>query len=839
MRYVVAMLVLAVLALGAWFAFDRGELRSPNPESPRAPAAANANAQAATALPDAREEVPAATAGPGGDVLVVRFGSNEPVVGAEVLCMPPDLDTKSLAPDVLALANSDRDAYLRRVGPKLVSDTAGRCRLPIGGSGTYVVAALGELRAEGWVPRDAPQPRVLALRPDRTLHVRVVDAGGAPVAGVDVMLRETNPARQSEVGIGTTDARGCFVRPHAQELAAADATREFAVFAKFPGGECAPVTVEVTEPPTEVLLRLPAAGRVVVHVRDADGAPIDPALLGNGRVQLATWRERPANEQVESAGSVAGEVRIDARGDALFAAVAFDCFVKARVDTWLHSEVAPGPTLTEPQIELTARERAGDVVFTGVLIDADGQPLREREYQLLCNYANGGNGSTARTDAAGRFRLCLSDHPAGQRVTLVFDTGIVRNGDPMAAELPPRDATKGRNELGEVRLARHAVLAQGRVVAEPLPARMPNLSFQRKRGPVWDGEPNLWPEWKGASFTVRSGIPVGTPMRLTVQGDFLPIAPIEFAAGATDLEIALRRGGSVAATLFVDADTPVRQLRVRLARADENGKDAESATSQEPNRAGADGKTALVWPGLAPGKYRLIVQCAGAAEPTLVVDALDVGEGPCADPRLQAIQLRGRVRALAIRALTADGTALIARDAFVIARGGDHWFGYSLDSGVVTLGASAPLDVLVVAPGHRAAFVDGVFESRTIALESAAPTMFAVELPTPLPEGVRCALRLWPRSALPKEARLSLSTGWSGVGADKFFSEECSVGVDGRASVPVRLAATFTVELLVRAGDQSRSVAVQPGKLDLPAPGEHSLRVDAAAWQSALKAVGR
>jgi hypothetical protein len=240
-----------------------------------------------------------------------------------------------------------------------------------------------------------------------------------------------------------------------------------------------------------------------------------------------------------------------------------------------------------------------------------------------------------------------------------------------------------------------------------------------------------------------------------------------------------------------------------------------------------DGRVQRDWQGLKPGRYRLQALCAGVAEPIVAIDAVEVIDGPCADPRLVDIDVRGRVRAFEIRATASDGTPITSRDAFVVIRSsGDDWCGFQLAAGFVKIAAPAAVDLIVVAKGHKAAFVNGVFDARTIALEAAPETHLALVLPSPLPEGAALQLRLKPTLELPRRARMQLDNG-SGMGAESFFVEEAIVDALGKVTVPVRYPGPYTIEASLSFGQRGGTYIrdFEPRTITLPATGEVALRV--------------
>ncbi|HZN40925.1 MAG TPA: hypothetical protein VFD82_19120, partial [Planctomycetota bacterium] len=634
---------------------------------------------------------------------------------------------------------------------------------------------------------------------------------------------------------------------HVQEFAGNVATQQVDLVALIPGGESAPARVDAAAPPPEVLLQLPTGGTVTVHVRDAEDKPIDPTFLNEPSVSLATFAEKPGNDRAESEGfnRAQSSVPLDEGGNAVFSPVAFGRFVTANVGWSVRSAIVPGPTLENRHVEVTVREGADDIVLTGSLLDAEGQPLPASQYTGMCKYKNGMSGFGGRTDASGHFRLSVSRFPTGQQIVVSFDTKMARAADPQACELPPRLLTKGRNDLGEVRLARHLLLVEGKVVmadgGEPVQVQ---IRIERKDAVRWQQEWNLSPEWgKAGEFTVRSAIQKGTPIRLVVQTEsFLPVAPIECAAGDTGIEIKLAKGGSARATFLVDETLPLERLAFRFRRADAPPDRDSRAEMFERMRffpgevQAKDGRVQRDWQGLEPGRYRLQAMCAGVAKPIVAIDAVEIADGPCTDRRLVDIDLRGRVRAFEIRATASNGTEVASQDAFVVIRSsGDDWSGFNLASGVAKIAAPAAVDLIVLAKGHKTAFVNGVFDARTIALEAATEAHIALALPSPLPEGAQLQLRLKPTLELPRRARVQLDNG-SGMGAESFFVEEVIVDDAGKATVPVRFPGSYTVEATLSFGRRRATLRdLEPRTITLPATGEVAVRVGQKGFDRALE----
>jgi hypothetical protein len=416
----------------------------------------------------------------------------------------------------------------------------------------------------------------------------------------------------------------------------------------------------------------------------------------------------------------------------------------------------------------------------------------------------------------------------------------------LAVELPPRELPAGRHELGELVVRAHGVLVQGKVVGDgTAEQRQVQLLVERKVGDDWAQEFNVHPQWgEDASFTMRSSIAKGTPIRLVVHANgFLPVAPHECSAGDTGIELALQRGGEVEATFLVDADVPLDRMGYRLRRTDPGSKDAgdgrqDRTTMFQRHGQAKDGRLQRQWSGLQSGRYCLQVVCAGITEPIVAIDAITVAGGLCADPRLVDIDLRGRVRTIEVRATGADGAPIVSAESFVVIRSaGDEWSGFHLGAGVARLATPATVDLVVLAKGHKAAFVDGVAESRTIALEAAGEVRLVCQFPSPLPEGVQFKVLLRPKLAVTRQGRLLLENGGA-MPLERLFADDAIVDGEGRCVLPLRFPGVCGVEGQVLAGARNSGIYVrdfEPKEITLPAPAEVVVRVGQKGLDQALE----
>lgn len=847
MRTLVAVVVLVGLLVVAW-SLQHGEETAPpvaaNPTSASrpsttAPVLADAATEASTpvpvdAAPPSHRAAPTDLAGPTVDVQVVIADTTEPVPDAAVRFLPPSFDWRKLTPDQEKEFDTDPDGFRRRTWLEVRTDAQGRCRVPFAERNAGVEVERGEWFARAWLKAD--RVNVIGVRRDSTLRVIVVDANQQPAAGVQIRGRRGGE-RPTIFGLGNgrTDADGRIVQPHAQEYADASTTT-LDLEAVGPGVSSAVVSVDLVAPPPEVRLQLPPTGSIVVHVRDAKGNPVQTRFLLRRVVQLAVWKEKPAGDRPDA--NAASEAAIDANGDALFAHVGFGMFVRASLGWRLASAVVPGPAPEAPRIEIVLTENKDDVVVCGVLVGLDGHPLTDTPFQVAATFTRGSVSDGARTDAAGRFRVGLGNGFELDDAKMTFKVG--NDVDVIAADLPRRALVKGENDLGEVRLAAAAVLLAGRVVmadgGKPVQVQ---LELERQHDKGWRQDWTIWPTWNDdATFVFKGAEEKGARLRLVVHADgWLPIDPIEVAVGTTGIELVLRKGGSVTAVFLVDDSVPVEQIELRCRR-------VEPPTPVDPrtemlegagmlNAANVrDGQLRKEWSGLLPGRYRVQAKCPGV--PTSIADVGDlvVGDGPCNDPRLASIDLRGKLTRFSIRATNSDGTPIARDDAFVIVRNGEErWYGHNLGRGVVDLVAPAPVDLVVVAPGGKAAFLTGVLDSRTVVMESPLPQSVRLVLPQPLPDGVTARVTVVPSIDVPRNASLQLDTG-RGMNVTSFFQQECDLGGSGEGRLAVAVPGEHKLRVMLCAGDARFSLRnAEPASATLPAAGELVLRGSAAEWE--------
>ena len=854
MRAVLVFVGLVVVGLIVWLSTNTNPAPMPGKLRQAASTPTTAVLAPATDAPTpVADRLPAApvTDTPAANVRVVMFGSEAGVAGVAVHFLRPELDWQKMSEaeqqECVALM-PDEAAYEQRYCTQAITDDTGGCYVPPGQNGTDVSARSGTLFAQGHLRADARETMLLVLRQDFTLNILVVDAAGRPAPGVRVQAQRvassSDPDRQgSALSFDDTDADGRCRQRHIQLLAGTDASCQLDLQAVVPGGAGPAVRIDVTSPPDEVVLHLPAAGAVTVHVRDAEGRPLDLAFLDETRVLLAALDHQPSNPTESIDGqSESFTAQLDARTDAHFPFVSFDRWLSARYRTVREPVGCAGPTLANPSVELTVQEGADDVIVVGTLLLPTDAPYAAQHPVLSYLAENHRGMTTLRTDERGRLRCNLGPGAAGQLTKLHFASRPGTRDAGLFADLPARPLQSGINDLGAVRLAPFGVLVAGRLLCDPgITLQQVAFALEQKHGRTWLPVHNLKTQWQTGRFTVRGDLPEVEALRIRVfDGPYLPVEPIECRSGDTDVEISLRAAGSATASFLIDRDTLPSLLAVRLRR-------TSPAEPADPERelhwrmrdpyamTARNGHASTTWGGLEPGSYRLTVECQGSGEPFLSLDAIQIGSGECADPRLCDIDLRGRVRLLEIRATGGYGADITDANAFVLIQGkGETWSGYSLRSGTARIATATSVDLLVLAKDCEMARADGVTASCSIALKPAQQAKLTVALPSPLPEGMQLQLLLLPQLGFPRGNSINLDNG-RGMAIDSFFVEEVAVGADGAAEVPVRWPGEYSAEARLQKGGRGGYYlrGFEPRKFTLP--GTVALTIEPKGYEQTLQ----
>ncbi|HEX6202470.1 MAG TPA: carboxypeptidase-like regulatory domain-containing protein, partial [Thermoanaerobaculia bacterium] len=546
-----------------------------------------------------------------------------------------------LAPDGQPLPNAlvQVSANLLWGGIEGRTDGDGRYRLPglpegvlqVRAEHSDFVATIREITAgEGEIQLD------LQLGAGHRVSGRVVDAGGAPIAGARVML-----GGQMVRGLlrpATTRADGSFeldgVAPGLWQLSAA---KEGWVQAEEP------LRLEIDGPVAGVELRLTAGAAVVGHVRGVDLAEI-------GRLRVAAGAEDRAPGGDTRIGTVdyEGGYRVDGLTPGRWRVMA----ILGEGEGMASGVVELAAGQQEARLDL---EMAGDLVLSG-RVTLGGRPLSGSEVSLTgrdhVSFARGRTGADGRFRIArlerGRYELSVHDYVEGvaeqreidlagdHEVTIDLDAGEVAGrvvdadtGAPLAdAELQLR---AGRGSFGDA-------------IASHTRSRAPDGGF-RLRG-VAAGSYRLHARREGYG---TADVEVGVPPGGTIEGVEVALPP---AAGAV-IEVRGARGlppGRVMVAALAAAtapDPPPDRLTIPAA-----------GGFFAPGEGGRVHLTAL-----PAGRWRVHVAAPGFAVAAVDLEApgppVPVTLGPEAVVDVRVPELAETVEAGRVRLLGADGRPLL------------------------------------------------------------------------------------------------------------------------------------------------------------------------------------
>jgi hypothetical protein len=654
------------------------------------------------------------------EVEVVRRADRTPVPNAEVIVVDLSEENAEQLMEEFFLGLSVESVF-ERFGTRHRTGPDGRVRLPIpGDDGLFAGSKENLFGLQTWYGAESltgPERRLtIEVDADAALQVRVSDENGRPVAGVQVALRmgdgdsfsfDLLRARTGEDGIGRIPHAAAFATVFGPD---AGANFSAAIAAVLPTAVATPVDIKLL-PEEPVELRLPATGSVRVKVLQADGNPCAEPLL----VALAKARDNPEDDDdwlapgmpgfdAASQRSADGEVRFDHVGlglpiqiSAVFPGAPQASIVRAQ-----------GPQRAGETVDLVLTEQLDYPILIARLVDSAGQALAGQTVQAQLIMADDerdwSNQHEVQTGADGTVRVGLTP-VSEEEVSVAIEW--VRQAEGNLTELYARqDLARpfhvGENDLGAVTLGPSPLLASGRVLdpeGKPVPGA--NVMPQHRRmDELEPGVIHLEPEFekrretdKQGNFSLN-GVWTEPDLALTVRAQgFLP-AEVVIVPGAQDVEVRLSRSFELKARLLADPGVDLSELGINLQYQDKG----EEEIRTWPRMNDKDGT--LSFRDAPPGRADLVLTITGMGTDIEVLRIGDIAVGSgVPDPRLDPIDLRGKLYGCRISARGADGSELEDLQAWPVANPAAVSHGWE---GAVSLISQAPLgEVAVAAQGWR------------------------------------------------------------------------------------------------------------------------------------------
>ncbi|MEM7200771.1 MAG: hypothetical protein AAF628_10925 [Planctomycetota bacterium] len=499
------------------------------------------------------------------------------------------------------------------------------------------------------------------------LHVLVVDAGGAPVPDVPVIVGLESPT--TKLGGYCTDAEGGvrFQLARLRELAAeSDGAVGYWVDVDWPvqpsvrralGAQLAPARITLRLPPDSRRLQRP----FVVRVEDDRGDPVVGMTvclerIEDGRVATVkrAWTEGPDGE----ARFASSLVRRGVNGPWFYA---LERSLRVRCD-WL--SVTPVCAAVDPAAERVVLRLPPSGSLHVEVLDDRGQPVARAGAR--CEWRRRIDGSTAAWEpsnsgwlAVGEARLRLRRVGTGLEFRFTLTSSLPRGvAGPVIVQGPTMP--------GE---ARRAVITMRSAPADAASRRSPSIRELARgivvdeRGvPVRDARVLAWEPGASEELTSIKTDAVGRfVLRAETSAPTIalvalvphrpeegapPASPMTSIAPGAEVALTVRARPSVVGGTVV-MDRGVRPDAIRL-RARAGG-----SVWRGPPAFGA-----RFWVSVPPGVWDLQLCLEGLAEPLLEVPAVTVLDGDrVLDPRLTAVDLRGTLRSLRLRVRRQGGGA--------------------------------------------------------------------------------------------------------------------------------------------------------------------------------------
>lgn len=543
---------------------------------------------------------PTAAAAPPARRALVVDEHGAPVAGAQVAVAPAvtgtDLDELTIdCESLFAAAERHR------------SRDDGVVELPLEAAAMAVMARAGDRFGVAWLAfddRSVPMP-ILAIAPERHVHLRVRDGSGRPRAGVPVEVRA--PANQWRAFRGwdrtlveATDANGQLTLWHAQRLCAWDpASPRLAVRAHVVGADAAFVDIDLREARSDELeLLCPPFGRLVVRrwlapgiadgtsfdmhawrlADDYDGARPDQAFGTSVPAVPGSWRSCPV--------ALGQRWRLPDHG--------------AVVD--IAGPVGDGDEVVVDQFEAQPRPYSEARVAAAARFERpDGSPCAGVDVLLAdLEWARASITHRVRTDERGRAWFAI-------RKPWRFEFVVAGENLVGSCAVPANASADGIVDLGVVRLRAPRLVATGRVVDAttrlPVNAELRGGGRSEALATAADGVFAWWHDAEGGRALPRSARVEVRALRAWPSGCFgYEAATHRLRLDGSAQQIGLERGSVLRATLLVDAHIGTECLSVDARGADGSGLVSGSTRARrgriehawQLRAGGADGRPAVL-----------------------------------------------------------------------------------------------------------------------------------------------------------------------------------------------------------------------------------------------------
>lgn len=563
----------------------------------------------------------------------------------------------------------------------------------------YMLARLADRWGNVQVPIAEAGARVqIELRSPRRLTIQVVDAHGAPAVGVSLSIyaaygHESTPDLWTAVtsapdGSAVVHDFDAAFRYHADRGAA---FRVVAAIAAQPVPSADFTLAEL--PSATVRLTLPECGALELTAIDERGQVLSSECSASLR-----WRVKDEDSWSPGARDSYLATRL-----AFVNGVCVVPFVQTGLELKLYARSeehrpidvnARGPLVDGEHTSIELRFGERWPVWTGRIL-LDGRPFARGDLRALATYRVGAaiNVVTAslRTNDQGRFKFVATSPQYGARFESLELIGVDESQKELGRALVSAnvDTTNAPHDVGDVVLTSGQLLCSGVVVDENgAPVAGANVLV------MWPGSPRIDPKnpapmendhslavttASDGSFAILSATAASPLTLIATRNGYLDSGPRPVECGARDLRIELRRSGSVAGRIVSDEGSDVRRLAVHLESPEQKTErgTATFALVQYPREDGT-----FRFASIERGVYTLSVHLQGYTAPLVTIEGVVVRAGePCADRRVQSIDLRAALSSFELEVVDDAGKAVENARVYSIFADNPHATSCPIDQG--------------------------------------------------------------------------------------------------------------------------------------------------------------
>lgn len=656
--------------------------------------------------------------------------------------------------------------------------------------------------------------------------VEVVREDGSPVPGAEVAVRASGVALPRRVDSRTTGADG-RARVERLMLGIPETANRLTAAVLGPEKELAHAEFVRTPLPTEAIrLVVPPVGSIEVLVLDADGSPLPDTEARVWLLPKAAADAAGHSWHASADPRASNEMPCDQHGRALFPLVPLrrEWAVGAVWEGGGEIGVVQrctGPSRDGERVRVQLEATPVSPVVVARLLSPQGKPLSAAKVKLAIEgLLWSDTEATILADEEGRVRcgVPLQDGgPTEAGWTLRFSVDQP-GGPPLGASLNlTQPLLVGENDLGDIHLELAPLLAGGMVLDTDGEA-------------VGGAYVRLHRDWVGESGRAGSGS-LGTPVRTDREGRFAAYGfeargaassryrlrvshpkynDLEqpFDLGEDGLRIILGAGASLSGAVLLDEEVPLHKLSARLMV---DPIDDERTTGYHH---GIDDAGGFSWNGVAAGTGKLAIVVDGLRRPVAEVEGIVLRPGVrTEDPRLNPVDLRGRLFAVTVTVRDSEGEAILGAGVRVL-EGEGRASMYGPPGPVVgeftVLSTAASFDIEVSAPGFRSQVIRDVAADYDVVLVPGIEAEIELARLPPLPDGCRF--------------RVHLRADDGGRGGVMTLYP----GPEGRATTKLPRAGRWRVNLFVERAENGRTRirSVRGGVAELSVrPGVPSVRV--------------